>query len=64
MNTLLDRACDAPLKVKSTSITSDHSRPPVWGAEFTRGKNVAFEEIGLLKLRFRGTLSRTFQRKI
>jgi hypothetical protein len=29
-----------------------------------RGKNVACDQIGLLKLRFRGTLSRTFQRKI
>jgi len=58
MNTLLDRACDASLKVKSTSITSDHSGMAVWGAEVTRGKNVACDEIGLLKLRFRGTLSR------
>jgi hypothetical protein len=29
-----------------------------------RGKNVACDQIGLLKLRFRGTLSRTFQRRI
>ena len=38
MNTLLDRACDASLKVKSTSITSDHSRLPVWGAESPEAK--------------------------
>src|SRR5260370_25363841 len=40
MNTLLDldRACDASLKVKSTSITSDHSGVPVWGAESPEAK--------------------------
>src|SRR5438874_1466569 len=30
-----------------------------WGATVTRGKNVACDEIGLLKLCFRGTLSPT-----
>jgi hypothetical protein len=38
MNTLLDRACDASLKVKSTSITSDHSGMPAWGAESPEAK--------------------------
>src|SRR6202030_4649816 len=40
--------------------------PPAHFGELppARGKNVACDQIGLLKLRFRGTLSRTFQRRI
>src|SRR5258706_16416873 len=38
MNTLLDRACDASLKIKFTSIASDHSGVPVWRAESPEAK--------------------------
>src|SRR5438045_7850364 len=37
-NYSLYRACDASLKIKSTSITSDHSGVPVWGAESPEAK--------------------------